>query len=93
MEPKYLIEVKIRVNDTKYLINQCLKRPSKKQLRMLTFELYFGILHACVSLLDYVVSSNAYQDAYTSAAHITSTKVVMKQQDLCRKQRDISNRA
>lgn len=39
MEPKHLIEVKIRVNDTRYLINQCLKSPSKEQLGKCTFEL------------------------------------------------------
>ena len=31
MEPKHLIEVKIRVNGTRYLINEHLKIPSKTQ--------------------------------------------------------------
>lgn len=39
MEPKHLIEIKIQVNDTRYLINQCLEMPRKKQLGKWTFEL------------------------------------------------------
>lgn len=53
---------------------------------------YFGNLcNQYVSVLDLVLLCDAYQDAFSSEAHITSSKVVMKQQDLCRKQRDISN--
>lgn len=39
MEPKHLIEVKIRVNDTRYLISQCLKIPSWGS-EYLSFEVF-----------------------------------------------------